>query len=275
MFEALPVSEENFRILVFFGVLGLMALIELLSPHRRQEIPRVIRWTNNFALIAIDTLLVRSVFPATAVSLAAMAAQNGIGVFHLLDMPVILAGLIGFFLLDLAIYGQHVLFHRVPFLWRLHAVHHADTECDATTALRFHPLEILLSMGIKIALVLALGIPPLAVLLFEVVLNAASLFNHANFAIPRRLDGILRLFVVTPDMHRIHHSVRREETDSNFGFSVTWWDRLFGTYRSEPSGGRNAIRIGLEENRTLRDHWIDRLLLQPLRGSRKSAKPGN
>ena len=168
-------------------------------------------------------------------------------------------------LLDLAIYAQHIVFHRVPALWALHRVHHADPHFDVTTGLRFHPLEILLSMGLKIVLVVALGAPPVAVLLFEVILNAASLFNHANIRLPVAVDRLLRLVVVTPDMHRVHHSDLRTETDSNYGFSVPWWDRLFGTYRAAPAAGQEGVTFGIGAFRTRRELWLDRLLTQPFR----------
>lgn len=168
--------------------------------------------------------------------------------------------------LDLAIYLQHVMFHAVPGLWRLHRMHHADLEFDVTTGLRFHPVEILLSMGIKLAVVLALGPPAVAVLVFEVLLNATAMFNHSNIRIPSAIDRVLRLFVVTPDMHRVHHSIHPSETNSNFGFNLPWWDRLLGTYRPQPTDGHEAMTIGIEQFRTRRDLWLDRMLIQPVRG---------
>ena len=172
-------------------------------------------------------------------------------------------------LLDLAIYGQHVIFHAVPVLWRLHRMHHADTEFDVTTGLRFHPLEIVLSMGIKFVVVVALGAPAVAVLIFEVVLNGTSLFNHGNVRMPAGVDRVLRWILVTPDMHRVHHSIHRDETDSNFGFNVPWWDRLFGTYRAQPRDGHDGMTIGIDRFRPPRDAWLDRMLLQPLAGPPK------
>lgn len=214
--------EPAFRLTVFLGVLAAMALAEVAAPRRRREIPRLLRWTNNFGLVLIDTALVRLVFPLAAVGLALTLESRGVGLLNEWQVPSWVAVFIGIVALDLAIYVQHVLFHAVPALWRLHRVHHADLEFDVTTGLRFHPLEILLSMAIKLGVVAALGPPAIAVLLFEILLNATSLFNHANLRLPRRVDAVLRLLVVTPDMHRVHHSIHPEETNSNFGFNLPW-----------------------------------------------------
>ncbi|MGJ8622728.1 MAG: sterol desaturase family protein [Yoonia sp.] len=268
MSEALLNLEAPLRLGAFVGILALMALWELASPQRRHEIPRLIRWSNNLAMVAIDTLVVRLVFPVLAVGLASLGMQNGWGLSHLFDWPYWLIAVIAFVLLDLAIYLQHVLFHAVPALWRLHRMHHADLEFDVTTGVRFHPLEILLSMLIKFAVIVAIGAPPEAVLLFEVVLSATSLFNHGNIRLPAPVDRVLRWFIVTPDMHRVHHSVIPEETNSNYGFNLPWWDRLLGTYRAAPKGGQRGMTIGLERFRTRRDLWLDKLLLQPFRGDR-------
>ena len=195
-----------------------------------------------------------------------MAEAGGWGLFNALDLPLWLAALLSILLLDLVIYFQHVLFHAVPGLWRLHRMHHADLEFDVTTGLRFHPVEIVLSMVIKLAAVAALGAPAVAVLLFEVVLNATALFNHANIRLPAGVDRVLRWVIVTPDMHRVHHSVIPVETNSNFGFNLPWWDRLLGTYRAQPQAGHAGMTIGIEQFRTRRDLWLDRMLVQPLRG---------
>jgi len=236
------------------------------APRRRREIPRVIRWTNNLALVVLDTAILRLTFPIVAVGLAVMAETNGWGLFNNIDAPFWVAIVVSMLLLDLAIYLQHVMFHAVPGLWRLHRMHHADLDFDATTGLRFHPVEILISMGIKLAAVAALGPPAVAVLLFEVLLNATALFNHANIDLPRPVDRILRLFVVTPDMHRVHHSVDPRETNSNYGFNLPWWDRLLGTYIAQPAKGHEGMEIGIEQFRARRDLWLDRMLVQPLRG---------
>ncbi|WP_244269067.1 sterol desaturase family protein [Sulfitobacter pontiacus] len=195
-----------------------------------------------------------------------MAEERGWGFFNNFDLPVWVAITASMLLLDLAIYLQHVMFHAVPGLWRLHRMHHADLEFDATTGLRFHPVEILISMGIKLAVVAAIGPPAVAVLLFEVVLNATAMFNHANIHLPRPVDRILRLFVVTPDMHRVHHSVDPRETNSNYGFNLPWWDHLLGTYVAQPAKGHEGMEIGIEQFRKRRDLWLDRMLIQPVRG---------
>lgn len=259
-------NEPTIRLAAFLGVLAAMALWEVAAPRRRREIPRVIRWSNNLALVALDTVILRLTFPILGVGLAVMAEERGWGLFNNLELPVGIAFALSMLLLDLAIYLQHVMFHAVPGLWRLHRVHHADLDFDATTGLRFHPAEIVISMGIKIAVIAALGPPAIAVLLFEVVLNATALFNHANIDLPRPVDRVLRLFVVTPDMHRVHHSSDPRETNSNYGFSLPWWDRLLGTYRAEPAKGHEGMEIGIEQFRTRRDLWVDRMLIQPLRG---------
>ncbi|WP_370870522.1 sterol desaturase family protein [Pseudotabrizicola sp.] len=259
-------QEPTLRLAVFLGVLVGMAGWELAAPRRRQEIPRVIRWTNNLALVVVDTIILRLTFPILAVGLALMAEARGWGLFNALDVPFWLAAVLSVLLLDLAIYLQHVLFHSVPGLWRLHRMHHADLEFDVTTGLRFHPVEIVLSMVIKLAIVAALGAPAVAVLIFEVLLNATALFNHANVRLPAGLDRVLRWIVVTPDMHRVHHSVIPAETNSNFGFNLPWWDRLLGTYRAQPKAGHEGMTIGIEQFRTQRDLWLDRMLMQPLRG---------
>jgi sterol desaturase/sphingolipid hydroxylase (fatty acid hydroxylase superfamily) len=242
-----------------------MALWEALAPRRPQLIGRLLRWPNNFALVVLNTFVVRLLFPIAAVGIAFLAQAKGWGLFNIVPSPAWLAIPSAVLLLDLTIYGQHVLFHAVPFLWRLHRMHHADLEFDVTTGLRFHPGEIVVSMLIKLAAVLVLGVPPVAVLVFEVVLNTTSLFNHGNVRLPALLDRVLRLLVVTPDMHRVHHSIDQRETDSNYGFNVPWWDRLFGTYRDQPALGHDRMMLGIDRFRELRELWLDRMLWQPLR----------
>lgn len=266
MTETILAIESNLRLAVFLGVLAAMALWEIAAPRRRRDIPRVIRWTNNLALVVVDTAILRLTFPILAVSLAAIAEERGWGLFNNFDAPVWVSIVVSMLLLDLAIYLQHVMFHAVPGLWRLHRMHHADLDFDVTTGLRFHPVEILISMGIKLAAVAALGPPAVAVLLFEVLLNATALFNHANINLPRQIDRALRLIVVTPDMHRVHHSVDPIETNSNYGFNLPWWDHLLGTYRAQPAKGHQGMEIGIEQFRTRRDLWLDRMLIQPVRG---------
>ncbi len=258
--------EPYVRLGAFGGVFAVMAIWELVGPRRQQVIGRAMRWPSNLGVVAVDTLLVRLVFPITAVGLALVAEAHGSGLFNAITLPVWIAVVASVVLLDLAIYFQHVLFHAVPALWRLHRMHHADLEFDVTTGLRFHPIEILLSMVIKLAMVAALGAPAVAVLIFEVLLNATSLFNHSNVRIRVGFDRALRWFVVTPDMHRVHHSILSRETNSNFGFNLPWWDRLFGTYRAQPAAGHDAMTIGIDEFRDPRELGLDRMLLQPLRG---------
>src|SRR3954447_1505396 len=242
-----------------------MALWEALAPRRPQAIGRLTRWPNNLGVVIVDTLALRLLFPTAAVGLALVGEARGWGLVNNVMLPAVLKVLAAVVLLDLAIYLQHVLFHAVPVLWRLHRMHHADLEFDVTTGLRFHPVEILLSMAIKLMVVVALGTPALAVLLFEVLLNATSIFNHANLRLPGWLDGALRLVVVTPDMHRVHHSVTPRETNSNFGFNFALWDRLFGTYRAQPAAGHEAMVIGIEQFGDPGGLRLDRMPTQPLR----------
>jgi sterol desaturase/sphingolipid hydroxylase (fatty acid hydroxylase superfamily) len=264
--ETIFAAEPQLRLGVFLGVLAIMALWELLAPRRRRDIPRVIRWSNNLALVVIDTIVLRLTFPILAVGLAVMAQERGWGLFNFIDAPAWVAVLASVIILDLVIYLQHVMFHAVPALWRLHRMHHADLDFDVTTGLRFHPIEIVLSMGIKLAMVLVLGPPAVAVLIFEVLLNATAMFNHSNVRLPLVVDRVLRLVIVTPDMHRVHHSILPEETNSNFGFNLPWWDRLLGTYKAQPAAGHDAMTIGIEQFRTPRDQWLDRMLVQPIKG---------
>jgi sterol desaturase/sphingolipid hydroxylase (fatty acid hydroxylase superfamily) len=233
---------------------------EWLAPRRVHHCRQGPRRLSNLGLVAINSVLARLLVPLSAVAAAELASRLDWGLFAWTAWPGWLELLAAVVLLDLALYLQHVLFHAVPALWQLHMVHHADLDFDATTGLRFHTLEILLSMLIKVGVVAALGPSPWAVLAFEVLLNATSIFNHSNVRMPRTLDGLLRLLVVTPDMHRVHHSVIRRETNSNFGFNLPWWDRLLGTYRDQPEAGHEQMTIGLDrlrdERQTERLHWM-------------------
>ncbi len=258
-------AEPWIRFCSFAGVFLLLALGEWLLPRRPRHAHTGWRWSSNLALVALNTLTVRLIAPLGAVTVALLADEHEWGVFRRLDLPEWLVVMLAVVALDLAIYLQHVLFHAVPLLWRLHRVHHADLDLDVTTGLRFHTIEILLSLGIKLAVVAALGTPALAVLIFEVLLNATSMFNHANLRLPRPLDRLLRLVLVTPDMHRVHHSWLRAETNSNYGFNLPWWDFLFGTYTPQPAAGHEGMTIGVAEFRDERQ--VDRLpgmLLLPL-----------
>ena len=267
MSEYLLGHEPQVRLISLFSILATMAVWELAAPRRRQEIPRLLRWSNNIGMTVIDTLLVRLTFPLLAVGMASYAVVRGWGLFNIFQVPSWIAFLVSFLLFDLAIYLQHVMFHAVPLLWRLHRVHHSDLEFDVTTGLRFHPLEILISMGLKLALVVVLGPPAIAVLFFEVVLNGTAMFNHSNIRLPFAVDRLLRLLVVTPDMHRVHHSVLSNETNSNYGFNLPWWDRALGTYVPQPRHGHDQMTIGIAQFRNSRDLWLDRMLVQPLRES--------
>ncbi len=264
--------EPQWRLAVFLGVLILMVIWETASPCRRQEIPRLIRWSNNLALVVVDTALLRLTFPVLAVGLASYVQKVGWGLFNLLSLPEWVEVLGAMLVLDFAIYLQHVIFYSVPSLWRLHRMHHADLEFDTTTGLRFHPVEIMLSMAFKLMVVTALGAPPVAVLLFEIVLNATALFNHGNVSLPTALDRVVRLVMVTPDMHRVHHSSDPVETNSNYGFNLPWWDWIFRTYRPVPRLGHQDMQIGIEQFRTRRELWLDRMLFQPLREPAHGAK---
>lgn len=259
-----PDHEVTWRVLVFGTVLAAMTFAEALAPRRGVALRRR-RWPGNLGLLFVDVACARLVLPAGLVGLALVAEARDWGLFALLALPAGLATVIAIVVLDLAVYGQHVLFHHVPWLWRLHRVHHADVEIDVTTGVRFHPAEILASLALKGTVVLVLGASPVAVLLFEILLNATSLFNHADVRLPRRLDEALRWLVVTPDMHRVHHSAAPVETNSNYGFSLPWWDRIFGTYRDQPMAGHAGMTVGLTGFRDDREFRLDRLLLQPLR----------
>lgn len=252
--------ESVIRLFFFFSILLLMSLWETYAPCRRLLIPRRIRWLNNGGLLILGTVILRAMFPVALVGVAATGANQQWGLFYVIAIPHWQVVLLSIICLDFTTYLQHVLFHALPVLWRLHKVHHADPDFDVTTGLRFHPLEILLSMVGKISIVLLLGTPVIAVLLFEVILNATSMFNHGNVYLPSKLDCCLRWFIVTPDMHRIHHSAITQETNSNFGFNLPWWDYLLGTYRHRPAMGYKEMIIGLTEyqknRRVTQLHWM-------------------
>ncbi len=237
--------ELAIRLAAFLGMFAAMALWEALAPRRELALGRRARWPANIAIVVLNSVLLRLLFPAAAVGMALYAEQAGWGLLHRAGLPGWAALVVSVLVLDLAIYLQHVMFHAVPALWRLHRVHHADLEFDVTTGARFHPIEIVLSMLIKFAVIVVIGPPVAAVIVFEVLLSATALFNHANARLPLALDRVLRWLVVTPDMHRVHHSWVERETNSNFGFNLPWWDRLFGTYRDQPAAGHEDMTIGL------------------------------
>ena len=240
-------NEENLRLICFLSVLAIMCLWEVLAPRKARTSQRSLRWPNNIALVILNTVLLRFLFPVAAVSMAHISKTQGMGLFNIIEAPFFIQVIASILLLDLLIYLQHIMFHKVGFFWRLHRVHHADVDIDVTTGSRFHPIEIFLSMGLKIFFVMLIGPPIIAVILFEIILNATAMFNHSNVRIPIPLDKLLRLLVVTPDMHRVHHSVIQRETDSNYGFNVPWWDRIFRTYNDQPQEGHDQMTIGLKE----------------------------
>jgi len=249
----------------FISVLVVMALWEVLAPRRRQAVGRIRRWPGNLGIVALDAALIRLLFPMSAMGLALFAEQKGFGLFNVWAVPGWLATLLAVLVLDFVIYLQHVLFHAVPALWRLHRMHHADLDFDVMTGARFHPIEIGLSMIIKLAVIGALGAPAISVLVFEVLLNATAMFNHSNVRLPAGADRVLRWLFVTPDMHRVHHSMVVRETNSNFGFNLPWWDRLFGTYLEQPAAGHEDMTIGVAEIRDPTEQRLDRMLTQPFR----------
>ena len=263
MTETLLSSEVSIRLGFFFGVFAAMAAWELAAPRRRLTQSKAVRWYSNLGIVVLNTVLARIVFPLAPVAVAIVAAERDWGIFNVIDIPPGLAIVAAVVILDFAIYLQHVMVHAVPMLWRLHRMHHADLDFDVTTGARFHPVEILLSIAIKMAVIVLIGAAPVAVLIFEVVLNATSMFNHSNVALPLGLDRVLRLFVVTPDMHRVHHSELPFETNSNFGFNLPWWDRLFGTYRNQPEKGHDAMTIGIDLFRDPGDLHLPKMLAQP------------
>ncbi len=240
-------NEKPIRMGFFFGMLIFIGLWEWLAPRRALTVSRGIRWLNNLGLVFFNSFLLNALLPFLAVGVALIARENGWGLLNLVEMPFWLKVVTAIVVMDLVIYIQHVMVHAIPVLWRLHRVHHADPDFDVTTGARFHTLEIFLSMGIKFATIVLLGPPLVAVVMFEVILNATAMFNHGNIRLPKKVDRILRWFLVTPDMHRVHHSVEDDEANSNFGFSLPWWDRLFGTYRDQPRGGHEAMQIGIHK----------------------------
>ncbi|MCX7960318.1 MAG: sterol desaturase family protein [Burkholderiales bacterium] len=257
--------EAALRLAAFVAVFAAVALWEAAAPRRQRAFARRARWPHNLGLLALDVALLRLLAPGAAIAVALAAEARGWGLLNALAIPAWIALPVAVALLDLAIWAQHVMFHAVPALWRLHRVHHSDLDVDATTGTRFHPFEILISAGVKCAAVAAIGAPAVAVLVFEILLNATSVFNHANVRIPGALEPWLRLIVVTPDMHRVHHSIACNETNSNFGFNLPWWDRLFGTYRAAPAAGHEQMTLGVDAFRAREDLRLDRLLVQPFR----------
>jgi sterol desaturase/sphingolipid hydroxylase (fatty acid hydroxylase superfamily) len=257
--------EPVIRLGFFVAVFVLIAVWERRRPRRALTVSVAARWVANLAVVALNTLVIRLLFRAAAVGAAVWCRQRGWGLFNILDAPAWVSILVSVVMLDLTVYTQHVIFHAVPVLWRVHRMHHSDLDLDVTTGARFHPVEIMLSMLIKVGVVMLIGAPATAVLIFEVLLNATSMFNHGNIRLPARVDRIVRRLLVTPDMHRIHHSIETRETNSNFGFNLSWWDRLFGTYRDQPAAGHDRMTLGLPELRDPKRLTLGRLLILPFR----------
>ncbi len=239
-------SESGLRLIFFFGILLVMSCWELLAPRKTLTANKLLRWTSNLGLIFLNSLVLRLLLPMGAVGVATLVETKEWGLFHQISLPSWLELFTAVIFLDFAIYWQHVVSHKMPMFWKIHRVHHVDLNIDVTTGLRFHTIEIVLSFAFKLLLILVFGIAPLAVLIFEILLNGTAMFNHSNVKLPLWLDRFIRLFLVTPDMHRVHHSVLQHETDSNYGFNLPWWDYLFRTYIAQPQKGHDKMTIGLE-----------------------------
>jgi sterol desaturase/sphingolipid hydroxylase (fatty acid hydroxylase superfamily) len=244
-----------------------MAVWEIIAPRRALTVSKALRWANNLGLVFLNTFILRLIFPAAAIGMATFAQQQGWGIFNYVDVPFWFAVVASVVILDFFIYLQHVMVHAIPMLWRLHRVHHADLDFDVTTGSRFHPIEIILSMLVKFAVIIILGPPLVAVIIFEVLLNVMAMFNHSNIRLPKAIDSVLRLIVVTPDVHRVHHSIEDNEANSNFGFNLIWWDKLFGTYIKQPEAGHEGMTIGIRKYRSTREvSWLDGILTLPFKG---------
>ncbi|MCI0506134.1 MAG: sterol desaturase family protein [Gammaproteobacteria bacterium] len=265
--EFVAQNEITIRLGFFFGTFLVIGLWEIAAPKRALTVSKAMRWFSNIGIVVLNTIVLRLLFPAAAVGVAVFAQAQGWGLLNYYQIPLLLAIVLSVIVMDFIIYLQHVMVHAIPVLWRLHRVHHADLDYDLTTGARFHPIEIILSMLIKFATIAVLGPPVVAVVIFEVILNAMAMFNHGNIRLPKGIDTVLRWLVVTPDMHRVHHSVEDDEANSNFGFNLSWWDRLFGTYRDQPRGGHQGMTIGIHKYRDPKQ--VDQLpgmLLLPFKG---------
>ena len=268
--QLLLANEPAVRLGFFLGMFALIGIWEVLAPRRALTVSKALRWTSNLGLVVLNTVVLRLIFPLAGVGLAAFCAENGWGILNHFPVPFWVAVPLAVIAMDFVIWLQHVMVHAVPLLWRLHRVHHADLDYDVTTGARFHPIEIVLSMLIKFATIVVLGPPVVAVVIFEVLLNATAMFNHGNIGLPATVDRVLRWIVVTPDMHRVHHSTEDDETNSNFGFNLPWWDRLFGTYRDQPRAGQLGMTIGIRDHGDPREvARLDGMLLLPFRGEIK------
>ncbi len=249
-YELIVDNEQFIRLGFFLGILVIMTIWEIIKPKRLLTVSKLLRWSNNLGLVLLNSFLLRLIFPTATLGMATFASEHRWGLFNYYEIAIFPAMIISIIIMDFVIYLQHVMVHAVPALWRIHCVHHADPDYDVTTGARFHPLEIILSMMIKFSIILVLGPPLVAVILFEVILNGLAMFNHGNVGLPRTVERPLRYLIVTPDMHRVHHSIEADEANTNFGFNLSCWDRLFGTYRDQPRAGHQQMDIGI---RTFRD----------------------
>ena len=262
-------NVDIIRLIFFIFLLLSFVILESIIPKRKLKFSRFNRWKANFSLVLVDTFILKFFSPILAYGVSVFAYKNEIGLFNLInfiDSRSYIVVFLCIIILDFVIYMQHIIFHKIPFLWRFHKLHHSDLDLDVTSGLRFHPIEIIISMIIKCSVVLAIGVPPIAVLLFEIILNSCSLFNHANLSIKSSFDSFLRIFIVTPDMHRIHHSIKEEETDSNFSFCLSLWDKLFGTYKNDPSTGHKKMILGLKNYRNLNNQTIKWIFFMSFQG---------
>ncbi len=265
MNEFIVHNEIIIRLICFFSIFTIIAIWEILAPKRTLILSKTLRWANNLGLVIFNSLILRLILPTAAVGMAIFVNDNGWGMLNYYDFPVAISILIAVIVMDFIIYLQHIMMHAVPLFWRLHQVHHADLDYDVTTGSRFHPIEIILSMLIKFAAIIILGVPVVAIIIFEVILNAMAMFNHGNIGLPNKLDRLLRWFIVTPDMHRIHHSIEVNETNSNFGFNLACWDRWFGTYLDKHIG--EHLTIGLHNFKEPKQvMWITDMLALPFTG---------
>jgi sterol desaturase/sphingolipid hydroxylase (fatty acid hydroxylase superfamily) len=262
-------QQSVFRLTAFFGIFALMAAWEVVAPRRALRVSRPARWFTNLSITFLNSVVGRYLFPITATWLALSAQAHGWGILNYLNAPHLVGGIISIAILDVAIYAQHFFFHKIRFFWYFHGMHHTDLDIDVTTGARFHPVEIAISLVIKMGLIILIGIPAWSFLLFEILLNGTSMFNHSNVRINTKIDRFLRLVLVTPDMHRVHHSVIIKERDSNFGFNLPWWDRIFGTYKSQPAAGHDNMVIGLANFRDPKGLTLHRLLTLPFVKGRK------
>ncbi|MFO7600029.1 MAG: sterol desaturase family protein [Candidatus Desulfacyla sp.] len=270
MTEFVTTHEATIRMAFFVGIFLAVALVELIIPRRALTTSKASRWVGNIGIVFINTFVLRLLVPAGAVGVSVWIGHQGWGIFNHIQWPFWLEVVLTIIILDFVIYMQHVMFHAVPVLWRLHMMHHADLDYDLTTGTRFHPLEIIISLGIKAGAITVLGAAPVGVIIFEILLNGTAMFNHGNFFIPLGIDRVLRLLVVTPDMHRVHHSVFPNETNTNFGFNLPWWDRLCGTYKSQPAKGHEQMTIGLNQFRDASRLTLPWMIALPFMG-----KPGS